>query len=207
MADGGLELNIISAAPPTKVLKPGRSVKRKAKEAAQQKSKRSKPDTPAHVTATAAAPHRSAEFHAQSRSPSQQHATKQPSAVKRDYKTEKLQRQANKPKAIKAVNGVVDFYKPDDEPGKAGAKQRRKRARTPDLVVPASQSKVRRSTAFANAAAAVAQCLRLILLFSLIFCGRVQWWDDDAASDDDFGFAMGGQTAALDDTPVVSTKV
>jgi uncharacterized membrane-anchored protein len=151
----GLELNIVASPAAAPAPKAGRSVKRKAKAAAREQhrpqdfaNKRFKGEAAAQLANDNAEHQRVSHDASRNSSPHQagvKRTAPQPAAVKRDYKAEKLQQQQQqkkaKSKAVKAVNGVVDFYTVQNGSGK-GVKQQRKRARTADIVVPATQQKV-----------------------------------------------------------------
>jgi hypothetical protein len=149
----GLELNIVASPAAAPAPKAGRSVKRKAKAAAREQhrpqdsvNKRFKGEASAQPANGSAESQHISHDASRNSSPHQagvKRTAPQPAAVKRDYKAEKLQQQQQKTKskAVKAVNGVVDFYTVQSASGK-GAKQQRKRARTADIVVPATQQKV-----------------------------------------------------------------
>jgi hypothetical protein len=150
----GLELNIVASPAAAPAPQAGRSVKRKAKAAAREQhrpqdsaNKRFKAE-PSTQLANDNAEHQRVSHDASRNSSPHQAGVKRTApqpAVKRDYKAEKLQQQQQqkkaKSKAVKAVNGVVDFYTVQNGSGKGG-KQQRKRARTADIVVPATQQKV-----------------------------------------------------------------
>jgi hypothetical protein len=176
----GLELNIVASPAAAAAPKAGRSVKRKERAAAREQhrpqgpvNKRFKGEASSKLT-NGTTEHQSVSQDALATrisSPYQaKRAAPQPAAVKRDYKAEKQQQQQQKTKfkALKAVNGVVEFYTVQNGSGK-GAKQQRKRARTANIVVPATQQKVRAhnkvhnrciSHASTNSVAAQCCCLR-----------------------------------------------